>query len=187
MQSVLIHRRSRVRAQGVLTIRIVGVAWGHIWIFTADTNICYKLSMAKKRDNGKSEKVNSENVLKSDSGQKTFNTLRGSFGNNSTANKLIMTLSIVLFVVSFFIFGASVYLRSQLTISNNIPNELQNEVNYWKAVVGAHPDYQDGWLKLAAISYSMEDSEIGRQYLGIAELIDSKSKNFQFVKSSLGE
>ena len=98
-----------------------------------------------------------------------------------------MTLSIVLFVVSFFIFGASVYLRSQLTISNNIPNELQNEVNHWKAVVGAHPDYQDGWLKLAAISYSMEDSEIGRQYLGIAELIDSKSKNFQFVKSSLGE
>lgn len=65
-------------------------------------------------------------------------------------------------------------------------SKLKREYNYWTQVVIIHPDYRDGWLKLALASWNLGKEDEARLYIANAERLDKESDKVEGIKNVLG-
>lgn len=53
--------------------------------------------------------------------------------------------------------------------------KLETQRTYWQAIVTKHPEYRDGWIALATLSYKLDDIKAARTYLDHAKRIDANN------------
>ncbi len=59
------------------------------------------------------------------------------------------------------------------------PKRLEKEFQFWQTVVAQKPDYRDGFIQLAAISYQLGKVDGAKQYLATAQTLDPNSPAVQ--------
>lgn len=88
---------------------------------------------------------------------------------------------------AYFFFTRQTELAShQSTVDDNILGATENqgtdiikEINYWKDVVNNHPDFRDGYMQLASLTYQMNNLAAAIDYVNKVLELDP---NFQPAK-----
>ncbi len=112
------------------------------------------------------------------------------------AGKAILWLCLILLIAANILFLNSDGARSLLTRLTNVlgaqsllrSDEQQRAALYevyrfWQQVVRDHPDYRDGYIQLALVSYQLELTEESRSYV---EKIKSLDPNYPGIKEFEG-
>ena len=61
---------------------------------------------------------------------------------------------------------------AKLQTIRNERSELRQEIGYWEQIIIKHPDYRDGYFKLALLEYQLGEKDKARQYVEKTLTID---------------
>ncbi len=83
------------------------------------------------------------------------------------------------FILGLFL-GAGLFFISYQTYSYYYYYQnLQTNLNYWKKIVAANPQYPDGWVKLAEIWYNLDQKELAELAIKKAQRLDPINEKFR--------
>ena len=104
----------------------------------------------------------------------------------STHNVLLFLLTVFVFSISILSLNLARTSSGQTTAYNSQVNKIRLEKQYWQEVVIENPDYLDGWLTLATITWQIGETEEAREYLNKAKYIKPNSEKLLEVSRVLG-
>ncbi len=99
---------------------------------------------------------------------KIFLTLKSDFQKINQQLKIFF----VAFLFSFIIFSGLTNLIFNLIKIQQQKKILKQELIFWKDIVSRHPEYPDGWAKLATIWYNLRRYELARLAIEKARKLD---------------
>lgn len=67
------------------------------------------------------------------------------------------------------------------------PKKKEQEVQFWQHVVGVHPDYRDGYIQLASLSYANGSLADAQDYIAKAQALDPNGKIVQKLADFLSK
>jgi tetratricopeptide (TPR) repeat protein len=113
------------------------------------------------------------------------------FGKSLFHEEKILLTAIVSALVCFcLIIFASIDLSQSISVQKNMKKEKDRvayELSYWQEIVKLHPDYRDGYFKLALIQYRLGKTKQSRENVEKAMEIDpnfSEGKEFEKMLES---
>ena len=113
-------------------------------------------------------------------------------------------------IYSYILFGQALYAQGngaaaekQITVATNVlgaQTEFQQIVSkwdyesganersygYWKQIVTLHPEYRDGFIQLAQVSYDLKRLDEAKIYLSLANTLDPNNTQVAQIQKEMG-
>lgn len=95
---------------------------------------------------------------------------------------LFLFIAVNIWLIKINILGAQ---TSQPPDGNQNVETLDAEYLYWRKVIEDHPDYRDGFVRLATLAYQRGDSSAFREYLEKIRALDPNFDGLQAIEALL--
>lgn len=99
-------------------------------------------------------------------------------GNSVAASKQIAVATNVL--------GAQTELTTILSQWEYASQTKERSYNYWKQIVVTYPDYRDGYVQLAQVSYDLAHFDEVKQYIAQAQALDPNNEVILQLQKEIG-
>lgn len=85
-----------------------------------------------------------------------------------------------------FLVGMCIFLiANRLLVCYQKNRALKQELIFWKKVVSQHPEYPDGWAKLATIWYNLHHRELARLAIEKARRLDPVREELKNLEAKI--